>query len=262
VPDLTAPASPFRPGLSVKGAAHLGVFEMTWDNDGRAILQLRKRINLHPPPDREARRRSFSGKLTPIVGEANKSPGSQTGSQRRQAPGDTGRHLATISPASWRFRRCKATSSDRRVASYKRGVTGSNPVAPTRSPGRSRLGGRQGLTTAVGYAALGEHVDRQAEDRLLADALREDHGLVFASTVGTPLDHHNVRREFKRITQAARPRSPRGRSAVADLPDFGVDSPVPRPCSGGAANGICLVSSWPDIQLVHIGCKIFLENYC
>jgi hypothetical protein len=111
-------------------------------------------------------------------------------------------------------------------------------------------------------AALGEHVDRQAEDRLLADALREDHGLVFASTVGTPLDHHNVRREFKRITQAARPRSPRGRSAVADLPDFGVDSPVPRPCSGGAANGICLVSSWPDIQLVHIGCKIFLENYC
>jgi hypothetical protein len=24
------------------------------------------------------------------------------------------------------------------------------------------------------------------------------------------------------------------------LPDFGVDSPVPRPCSGGAANGIVL----------------------
>ena len=39
VPDLTAPDRPFRPGLRVKGfAAHPGVFEMTWDNDGRATF--------------------------------------------------------------------------------------------------------------------------------------------------------------------------------------------------------------------------------
>jgi hypothetical protein len=76
---------------------------------------------------------------------------------------------------------------------------------------------------------------------LLADALREDHGLVFASTVGTPLDHHNVRREFKRITQAARPRSPRGRSAVPDLPDFGVDSPVPRPAAAAPPTALSCV---------------------
>jgi hypothetical protein len=39
VPDLTAPDRPFRSGLRVKGvAAHPGVFEMTWDNDGRATL--------------------------------------------------------------------------------------------------------------------------------------------------------------------------------------------------------------------------------
>jgi hypothetical protein len=39
VPDLTAADRPFRPGLRVKGvAAHPGVFEMTWDNDGRAIF--------------------------------------------------------------------------------------------------------------------------------------------------------------------------------------------------------------------------------
>jgi integrase len=44
---------------------------------------------------------------------------------------------------------------------------------------------------------------RQAEDRLLAGAIWQDHGLVFASAIGTPLDHHNVRREFRRITQAA-----------------------------------------------------------
>jgi len=39
VPDLAAPDRPFRPGLRVKGvAAHPGVFEMTWDSDGRATF--------------------------------------------------------------------------------------------------------------------------------------------------------------------------------------------------------------------------------
>jgi len=37
VPDLAAPDRPFRPGPRVTGVtAHPGVFEMTWDNDGRA----------------------------------------------------------------------------------------------------------------------------------------------------------------------------------------------------------------------------------
>jgi hypothetical protein len=39
VPDLTDPERPFRPGLRVKGVtAHPGVFEMTWDGDGRATF--------------------------------------------------------------------------------------------------------------------------------------------------------------------------------------------------------------------------------
>ena len=39
VPDLAAPDRPFCPGLRVKGVtAHPGVFEMTWDNDGRATF--------------------------------------------------------------------------------------------------------------------------------------------------------------------------------------------------------------------------------
>jgi hypothetical protein len=39
VPDLAAPERPFHPGLRVKGVtAHPGVFEMTWDGDGRATF--------------------------------------------------------------------------------------------------------------------------------------------------------------------------------------------------------------------------------
>jgi len=51
--------------------------------------------------------------------------------------------------------------------------------------------------------ALREHRKRQTEDRLAAGSLWQDHGLVFASTIGTPLDAANVRREFRKITAAA-----------------------------------------------------------
>jgi site-specific recombinase XerC len=51
--------------------------------------------------------------------------------------------------------------------------------------------------------ALREQKVRQAEDRLAAGSLWQDHKLVFASTVGTPLDDHNVRRQFRKITEAA-----------------------------------------------------------
>jgi integrase len=51
--------------------------------------------------------------------------------------------------------------------------------------------------------ALREHRVRQAADRLAAGPLWQDHDLVFASTVGTPLDDHNIRRQFRVITEAA-----------------------------------------------------------
>ena len=51
--------------------------------------------------------------------------------------------------------------------------------------------------------ALREQRVGQAQDRLAAGPLWQDHGLVFASTVGTPLDDHNVRRQFRVITEAA-----------------------------------------------------------
>jgi integrase len=52
--------------------------------------------------------------------------------------------------------------------------------------------------------ALREHRKQQAEDRLAAGTLWRDHGLVFASVIGTPLDAANVRREFRKITEAGR----------------------------------------------------------
>jgi integrase len=55
----------------------------------------------------------------------------------------------------------------------------------------------------IAVQALREHRRRQAEDRLAAGAVWEDHGLVFASAVGTPLDAANVRREFRKIASAA-----------------------------------------------------------
>jgi integrase len=51
--------------------------------------------------------------------------------------------------------------------------------------------------------ALREHKAQQAEDRLKAGSAWQDNGLVFASTVGTPLDRYNVRREFRNITEKA-----------------------------------------------------------
>jgi integrase len=54
---------------------------------------------------------------------------------------------------------------------------------------------------AVG--ALRDHRSLQAAARLKAGPLWQDHGLVFASAVGTPLDAHNVRRSFRAITKAA-----------------------------------------------------------
>ena len=52
-------------------------------------------------------------------------------------------------------------------------------------------------------AALREHRVRQLEERLLAGARWQDHGLVFASTVGTPLDTRSVVRQFKAVLKRA-----------------------------------------------------------
>jgi integrase len=51
--------------------------------------------------------------------------------------------------------------------------------------------------------ALRQQKDLQDRDRLRAGELWQDHGLVFASTVGTPLTANNVKRAFRIITKKA-----------------------------------------------------------
>jgi integrase len=51
--------------------------------------------------------------------------------------------------------------------------------------------------------ALREHRKLQAKDRLRAGTLWQERGLVFASTIGTPLTANNVIRSFRTITEKA-----------------------------------------------------------
>ncbi|MER6510577.1 site-specific integrase [Nonomuraea sp. NPDC001636] len=51
--------------------------------------------------------------------------------------------------------------------------------------------------------ALKTHREQQRKDRKAAGEKWQDHGLVFASLVGTPLDAHNVRRAFRKIVKDA-----------------------------------------------------------
>src|SRR5262249_304493 len=55
----------------------------------------------------------------------------------------------------------------------------------------------------IAIEALREHHRRQAEWRLAAGALWQDHGLVFTSSAAPPLDAPNVRRELRKIMEAA-----------------------------------------------------------
>jgi integrase len=51
--------------------------------------------------------------------------------------------------------------------------------------------------------AVREHHVRQAEQRLLAGDLWQDRGLVFCTSVGSPLDAANARQAFRKITKTA-----------------------------------------------------------
>ena len=51
--------------------------------------------------------------------------------------------------------------------------------------------------------ALRQQQEQQAQDRLAAGELWQEHGLVFASRVGTPLSANNVIRAFRIITKKA-----------------------------------------------------------
>ena len=55
----------------------------------------------------------------------------------------------------------------------------------------------------LALTALRERKAAQAAERLKVGELWQDTGLVFTTTVGSMLDQHNIRREFRQITRAA-----------------------------------------------------------
>lgn len=56
---------------------------------------------------------------------------------------------------------------------------------------------------AVCIAALQRHRARQEQERLLAGSRWQEHGLVFTTTIGTPLDSANVLKRFRAALKAA-----------------------------------------------------------
>jgi hypothetical protein len=55
----------------------------------------------------------------------------------------------------------------------------------------------------IAVEALQEQLRRQVEERSAAGELWQEHGLVFTTTVGTPYESHNLRRDFRKVTAAA-----------------------------------------------------------
>jgi integrase len=77
-------------------------------------------------------------------------------------------------------------------------LAGKNLTAPKTKRSRRRID----LSTAS-IAALKAHRKRQLEERMQKAGLWRDHGLVFSSTVGTPLSHRNVVRASKNLLKRA-----------------------------------------------------------
>lgn len=71
-------------------------------------------------------------------------------------------------------------------------------TAPKTAKSRRRI-----RLTSGSVGALRAHRKRQLEERMRLSSLWRDHGLVFPSTVGTPLHHRNVARAFKDLLKRA-----------------------------------------------------------
>jgi integrase len=82
-----------------------------------------------------------------------------------------------------------------------RALSGGEFVAPKTPRSRRKI-----ELSNTARAALRSHRKRQLEEQIKKAGLWKDHGLVFPSTVGTPLSHRNVVRSFKaRLKRAGLP---------------------------------------------------------
>jgi integrase len=86
------------------------------------------------------------------------------------------------------------------TGSMKRGPDGKLFLGPVK---RSRAGQRTLALPPALVVALRDHRRRQAGERLALGELWSDHGLIFPSQMGTPLDPSNLRHTFSRISKRA-----------------------------------------------------------
>jgi len=89
-------------------------------------------------------------------------------------------------------------NSDEGSVRLNRALAGQNITAPKTKRSRRRID-----LGAASIAALKAHRKRQLEERMQKSGLWREHGLVFPSTVGTPLNHRNVVRAFKNLLRRA-----------------------------------------------------------
>ena len=85
---------------------------------------------------------------------------------------------------------------DARTISVWRSVRAHGDIKTNRSRRTLRI-------PQIAVETLQEQLRRQAAERSTAGELWQEHGLVFATTVGTPYESHNLRRDFHRVTAAA-----------------------------------------------------------
>ncbi len=112
----------------------------------------------------------------------------------------SGARLGELSALAWRDVDLDAGRiAIRRTLGLGRDTKGEPIFAPTKTHGSVRTI----RLPAVAVAALREHRRRQAADRLAAGRHWRDYDLVFATTIGTPLDGGDVLRSFRRLLAAA-----------------------------------------------------------
>src|SRR5215216_3058400 len=87
---------------------------------------------------------------------------------------------------------------DRGVLHVHRALSDGEFTTPKTKRSRRRID-----LSAGSIAALKKHRIRQLEERIARAGLWQDHGLVFPSSVGTPLSHRNVVRSFKAVLRRA-----------------------------------------------------------
>ena len=87
---------------------------------------------------------------------------------------------------------------DRGVLQVRRALSDGEFATPKTKRSRRRID-----LSAGSIAALKRHRVRQLEERMARAGLWQDHGLVFPSSVGTPLSHRNVVRSFKAVLRRA-----------------------------------------------------------